>query len=133
MTVLVADDDRTTRFILRQILRRNFGATIVEVEDGIHAIAALGEREFDLVLLDLHMPRLDGIGVLKAARGIPRLASLPVVILSADRDESNVRQALQLGVLGYLTKPFQAAQLSQRLEKLTAVAMSARGAAPAAG
>ena len=120
MTVLVADDDRTTRFILRQILKRDFGATIVEAEDGGQAITALGEREFDLVLLDLHMPRVDGIGVLKAMRGIPRLASLPVVILSADRDEVHVRQALALGVLGYLTKPFPPEQLSQRLMKFTA-------------
>jgi len=120
MTVLVADDDRTTRFILRQILKRDFGATIVEAEDGSQAITALGEREFDLVLLDLHMPRVDGIGVLKAMRGIPRLASLPVVILSADRDEAHVRQALALGVLGYLTKPFPPEQLSQRLMKFTA-------------
>jgi len=133
MTVLVADDDRTTRFILRQILRRDFGATIVEAEDGVQAIAALGEREFDLVLLDLHMPRLDGLGVLKATRGIPRLAGLPVVILSADRDEANVRQALELGVLGYLTKPFHADQLSQRLEKLTAAATHTKDIAQAAG
>jgi CheY-like chemotaxis protein len=131
MTVLVADDDRTTRFILRQILRRDFGATVVEAEDGVQTIAALGDREFDLVLLDLHMPRLDGIGVLKATRGIPRLAAMPVVILSADRDEAHVRQALELGVLGYLTKPFQADQLSQRLEKFRTALRPTSDVAPA--
>lgn len=132
MTVLVADDDRTTRFILGQILRRDFGATVVEAEDGLLAIAALGEREFDLVLLDLHMPGLDGLGVLKAARGIAGLAALPVVIMSADRDEDQVRQALALGVLGYLTKPFNAEQLSQRLDRFTSAAKSANDIAPAA-
>jgi CheY-like chemotaxis protein len=118
MKVLVADDDRSTRFILRQILVREFGAEVVEVDDGAKALSAIGRQAFDVLLLDLHMPMLDGVGVLSAVRSVPQLRAIPVVIMSADRDEAHVRQALALGVADYLTKPFHADQLRERLHKL---------------
>jgi two-component system, chemotaxis family, chemotaxis protein CheY len=130
MNVLIADDDRTMRFIMRQILWRDFGATVVEAADGLEALKAMTSAEFDLVVLDLHMPGLDGIGVLTALRGVERLRSVPVLILSADRDEALVRQTLQLGVVGYLTKPFNAEQMSKRLQQVFAT--SGTDAAPAA-
>ena len=131
MNVLIADDDRTMRFIMRQILWRDFGATVVEAADGLAALKAMASDEFDLVVLDLHMPGLDGIGVLTALRGVSRLASVPVLILSADRDEALVRQTLQLGVVGYLTKPFNADQMVKRLHQVFAASDAAIAPDPA--
>ena len=118
MNVLIVDDDRTMRFILRQILWRDFGATVTEAADGLDALKLMASGTFDLLILDLHMPGLDGVGVLTAVRGVERLSALPVLVLSADRDEALVRQTLQLGVAGYLTKPFNADQMSRRLRQI---------------
>jgi two-component system, chemotaxis family, chemotaxis protein CheY len=118
MNVLIVDDDHTMRFIMRQILWRDFGATVTEAADGLDALKQMASATFDLLVLDLHLPGLDGLGVLTALRGVERLSALPVLILSADRDEAQVRQILELGLAGYLTKPFNAVQMSRRLRQI---------------
>jgi CheY-like chemotaxis protein len=81
--VLVADDDATVRAVVRDLLREELAAGVVEARDGYEAILWLQENAADLVVLDLHMPRVDGWGVLHWLKSARRTATMPVVVLTA--------------------------------------------------
>ena len=115
MNVLVVDDDPIVRLILRRILQHHFDATTVEAANGVEALLALDASTFDLVVLDLRMPVMDGLTVLRTIRAKACLASLPVVVLTADRSDDNVQQFIRLGVSDYLTKPLKGAHIVERL------------------
>lgn len=75
----------------------------------------VGELNPDLVLLDVEMPELDGIGVLKALRSHPQTARLPVLLFTVLGDESHTRIGFDVGATAYLTKPFSMPQLAARV------------------
>lgn len=115
LRVLVCDDDPGTRLLLKRILARDHGALVTEAEDGRHAVELLAKSEFDLLVLDLIMPGLDGVGVLKTLRARTKSANLPVVILSGERRAESIAQVIQLGVSEFLLKPLQQETTSTRL------------------
>ncbi len=115
MRLLVAEDDPILADALAHSLRAA-GHVVDAVGDGAGADAALASSSFDLVVLDLGLPRLDGLEVLKRLRG--RRSSVPVLILTAhDSVEDRVR-GLDLGADDYLAKPFELAELEARLRAL---------------
>jgi CheY-like chemotaxis protein len=114
MKVLIVDDDSIVRLILRRILRHHFAATTVEAANGVEALLELDASRFDLVVLDLHMPVMDGLTVLRAIRAKHTLAALPVVVLTADSHEAHVHDFIRLGVSDYLTKPLVGRQIVER-------------------
>jgi two-component system chemotaxis response regulator CheY len=128
MNVLVVDDDPMARLILRQILQGHLGAVVTEACNGVEAIVALDTSKFDLVLLDLEMPIMDGMTVLRAIRASDRLSSQPVIVLSASRKDENVVHSIKLGVSDYLTKPFRGREIVERVVQTLAV--TARGVPP---
>jgi type IV pilus assembly protein PilB len=111
--VLVADDDPQMRRLIRNVLQRE-GFEVVEAEDGLDALERLEQETVSLVLLDVDMPRLDGLGVLEELRAQMRTASLPVIILTAHHDDTE-EKALDLGAHDYLTKPVQTRSLVARV------------------
>lgn len=118
--ILVADDEKQIRDILALVLRKT-GATVDLAEGGEAALAsvrAAGETEhpYDLVLLDLMMPRCNGLQVLTELRKEARFSELPVIILSAVGDQRVVKQCQKLGIAGYLQKPPTMSQLVQAAE-----------------
>lgn len=115
LRVLVCDDDAGTRLLLKRILSRDHGALVTEAADGQRAVELLAESEFDLLVLDLLMPGLDGVGVLKALRAQPAFANLPVVVLSSERRAESISQVIQLGVSEFLLKPLHQESTSARL------------------
>ncbi len=115
MNVLIVDDDAMARLILRQVLLRHFGAVVTEAPNGLDALVAVEAGEFDLIILDLRMPVMDGLTVLQTIRATPKHARTPVVILTADRKEENVYRSINLGVSDYLTKPFRGKEIAERL------------------
>jgi two-component system chemotaxis response regulator CheY len=118
MKVLLVDDDRTVRFLLKVILVRSLGATVVEAENGLDALERLSGDRFDLVLLDVNMPMIDGPEVLRAIRASTDYASVPVVMISADRQDVLVRRCIALGISDYISKPFSTDQITARLSRL---------------
>jgi two-component system chemotaxis response regulator CheY len=76
---------------------------------------AVEAGEFDLIILDLRMPVMDGLTVLQTIRATAKHARTPVVILTADRKEENVYRSINLGVSDYLTKPFRGKEIAERL------------------
>ncbi len=111
--ILVADDDRQMRRLVRMILERD-GHEVAEAADGLDALDAIESGQCDLMILDLDMPRLDGIGVLEELRARVMTSSLPVIVLTARSGEAEA-QVLDLGAQDFLTKPVQPASLQARV------------------
>src|SRR5690242_5590787 len=101
--ILIADDDLVTAFVLRRMLEPEYQVTIVE--NGHLALEALAHEPFDLAIIDINMPVLDGLEVLKAMRATPNYAYLPVILISAMVDSDDIARGLKLGANDYLTKP----------------------------
>src|SRR6266404_5018414 len=114
--MLVADDDENDRTLIRMAISRNkIPVEIREVHDGVEVVAYLqGEGKYsdrekypfpELLLVDLKMPRMDGLGVLEWMRNHPECSFLPVVMLSGSGDERDVLEAHRRGVKAYFVKP----------------------------
>lgn len=104
-TVIVADNDSMMRGLLRTVLERS-GRTVLLCADGIEAVELATQTLATLVLLDLRMPRMDGIEACLQLRELPRYASVPIVILTVFDGEALRRRALRAGATSFLAKPF---------------------------
>ena len=113
--ILVVDDVEDNRDLLVLRLEREGYRDIAVAEDGEAALALLDEREFDLVLLDVMMPRLDGYQVLERLRAAGRLHELPIIVISAVSEIESVVRCIELGAVDYLTKPFNPVVLKARV------------------
>jgi DNA-binding response OmpR family regulator len=118
--ILVVDDDEDNREVLRRRLERN-GYQVGCAEDGGRALGMLSEQAYDLVLLDVMMPELDGYQVLERMKGTPATRDIPVIMISALDDVSSVVRCIERGAEDYLPKPFDPillrARISASLEK----------------
>jgi len=113
--ILVVDDVEANRYTLQRRLRREGYERVTLAENGAEALDLLSRREFDLVLLDIMMPEIDGYEVLSRLRSEGRLADLPVIVISAIDDIEAVVKCIQLGAEDYLPKPFNATLLRARI------------------
>ena len=118
--VLVADDKESSREFVRTVLE-HAGYVVEEAADGREALAKVREDPPDLVVLDLHMPGLDGFAVMEALRQDARYFSLPVVALTASAMQGDRERALAAGFVDYMTKPISVNVLRNRLLDLLAV------------
>ena len=115
--VLVVEDSLVNRKLIERLLRQD-GHEVSSVGDGLAALEALGgegEPVFDVVLLDLVMPGLDGYATLERMKADDRLAHLPVIVISAVDELGSVVRCIELGALDYLPKPVEPAILRARL------------------
>jgi response regulator NasT len=108
MKILVAEDETIIRLDLRDLLVRSGFDVVAEARDGEEAVALAREHAPDLAILDVKMPRLDGI---EAARRILDERPIPIVMLTAYGQDELVSRAVEAGVCGYLVKPFREADL----------------------
>jgi signal transduction histidine kinase/DNA-binding response OmpR family regulator len=111
--ILIVDDNADMREYLVRLLGRHW--TVDVATDGVQALARIEECRPDLVLTDAMMPNMDGFALLRAIRGDPRTAALPVVVLSARAGEESRVDGLNAGVDDYLVKPFAAKELLARI------------------
>ncbi len=112
--ILVVDDAQMNRIMLERALRVR-GHDVQAVGDGVEAIAALRAAPFDVVLLDLEMPRKDGFETLAELKADPDLRELPVIIISTLEDTASVVRCIEMGALDHLPKPFEPALLEARI------------------
>jgi DNA-binding NtrC family response regulator len=124
--VLVVEDERAAREYLRLLLEEE-GLDVDAAEDGVKALSALEAGRFDLVIADLRMPRMDGFELVSHVA--QRWPDLPVIVLTADSDVSNVVEAVQLGAINYLVKPASPAVVVAAVKK----ALAARTRPPPSG
>lgn len=113
-TILIADDNRVNRLMLARGLEHE-GHTVAFAEHGAEALDLLGGQRFDLVLLDVLMPELDGYGVLEKLQHDPHLRDIPVIVTSAIDELDSVVRCLEMGAEDYLTKPVNPVLLNARI------------------
>ena len=105
-TILVVDDSPTIRRMVRAALGSMTGVTFAEAGSGLRAIEVLGMEPVQMVVLDLNMPDMHGLDVIRFLRSHDRYRDLPVIVLTTRGDESARQSALDAGASAYLTKPF---------------------------
>ncbi|MDA8328980.1 MAG: chemotaxis response regulator CheY [Betaproteobacteria bacterium] len=115
---LVVDDFSTMRRIVRNLLKELGYSNADEAEDGVIALAKLRSEHFDFVVSDWNMPNMDGLTLLQSIRADAALASLPVLMVTAEAKKENIIAAAQAGANGYIVKPFTAATLDEKLVKI---------------
>lgn len=113
--ILIVDDNDDNRYTLTLYLELEGYTDIQVAEDGGQAIARLDKESFDVVLLDVMMPKVDGYQVLSWLKGQPRLHDLPVIMISALNEMNSVVRCIELGAVDYLLKPFNQVLLKARL------------------
>lgn len=115
--ILIADDDPTQRRLLRRLLEEVPEYEILEAEDGLEALNVILGRNLrpDLVLLDLLMPRIDGLEFLSIVRNKKELVDLQVIVCSIVEDVDTVRQAMQFGIRDFIAKPIEKSALHDRI------------------
>ena len=118
MKFLVVDDFSTMRRIVRGLLKELGFLNVDEAEDGVVALARLKSESFDFVVSDWNMPNMTGIELLRAIRADAALAHLPVLMVTAEAKKENIIAAAQAGASGYVVKPFTAATLDEKLNKI---------------
>jgi len=114
---LVVDDARVARQILKNMLKEIGFTTIIEADDGSTAQQILERERVGLILSDWNMPKVSGIDLLRHVRASKTYGSTPFVMVTAERMENNVVQAVQEGVSGYIKKPFGAKELELKIKQ----------------
>ena len=117
--VLVADDDDDILLLVTTRLRRD-GFTVIQARDGDEALDLALEHRPDIAVLDIGMPGLDGLEVVRAIRADAATKEMRVILLTAKAQESDVRRGFEAGADAYVKKPFSPAELSTRVQELAA-------------
>jgi len=106
--ILIVEDSPTMRQLLVFALKRLKGAEIVEAQDGMDGLRKVTSDDFDLALVDINMPVMDGLKLISLIRAEDALKSMPIVVITTEGADEDRERALALGANEYLTKPIQA-------------------------
>lgn len=117
MRVLVVDDSRVARAVLRKVLGEIGYSVVHEASDGAEALVKLRESAFDLVITDWTMPRMDGIELVRAIRKSPEL-EMPVLMISGETYTTRFLEVIRAGAQAYLPKPFTAVALRRKIAEV---------------
>jgi two-component system, chemotaxis family, chemotaxis protein CheY len=117
--VLVVDDAATVRMYHRAILEAG-GFAVEEAANGLEGLEKALSTAFDLVLVDVNMPKMDGYSLVRALRGQPSTASLPAILISTEAEAADARQGYAAGANLYLVKPVRPDDLTLNARMLTA-------------
>jgi two-component system, chemotaxis family, chemotaxis protein CheY len=118
MKFLVVDDFSTMRRIIKNLLNDLGYGNVTEADDGQTALPMLQTGQFDFLVTDWNMPGMPGLDLLKAVRADPKLAKMPVLMLTAEAKREQIIEAAQAGVNGYVIKPFTAVTLKEKIDKI---------------
>lgn len=118
LKTLIVDDQRAVRAMIRSCLQGLGINQVIEAEDGVQALVRLSTSRQHLIISDLNMPHLDGLGLLRAVRQNPETAKTAFIMLTSHADTELVKKAVELGVNNYIIKPFTVESLRR---KITAV------------
>ncbi len=116
--ILIVDDFSTMRRIIKNLLRDLGFNNTFEADDGNTALPMLKNGDYDFVVTDWNMPGMQGIDLLKEIRKDESLCHIPVLMVTAEAKREQIIEAAQSGVNGYIIKPFTAATLKEKLEKI---------------
>jgi two-component system chemotaxis response regulator CheY len=118
MKILIVDGFSTMRRIVKNLLRDLGFTNTHEADDGLTALPMLETGNFDFLVTDWNMPGMTGFDLLKNCRADPKLKDLPILMVTAEAKREQIVAAAQAGVNGYVVKPFTAAVLKEKIEKI---------------
>jgi len=118
MKILIVDDFSTMRRIIKNLLRDLGFNNTHEADDGNTALPMLQSGGFDFLITDWNMPGMQGIDLLRAVRADEKMATLPVLLVTAESKKDQIVMAAEAGVNGYVVKPFNAATLEEKITKI---------------
>jgi two-component system chemotaxis response regulator CheY len=118
MKILVVDDMVTMRRIVKNVLKQLGFANVDEAENGQEALQKLRSDAYGFVVSDWNMPVMTGIDMLRAIRADEKLKTIPVLMVTAEAQQSNLIEAVQAGVSNYIVKPFTAETLQEKIAKI---------------
>ena len=121
LSCLVVDDQQTMRSLDRTGLQQIGFRTIYEAPDGEEGLRQMLARPIHLVISDYNMPKLDGLGLLRAIRSHPPIQKTAFIMLTGRADKELVQRAVQFGVNNYLVKPFTVGTLKEKIEAIFGV------------
>lgn len=125
MRLLVVDDSSTMRRIIRNNLKSLGFEDIIEAENGEAAMTRLQSEKVDIVITDWNMPVMSGLELVTAMRGNPTLKQTPVLMVTTVAEKDEIVKAMQAGVTNYVVKPFDAATLKGKLDRIIGTGVSA--------
>lgn len=116
-TILIVDDSTSMRQLVKMTLG-GAGHQVIEAVDGRDALAKLGGQKVHLIISDLNMPNLDGIGLVKALKARPEYRFTPIVMLTTESEQGKKAEGQAAGARAWIVKPFQPAQLLAAVDRL---------------
>jgi two-component system chemotaxis response regulator CheY len=117
--ILTVDDSATIRDLLLSELS-GLGYRVMQAEDGINGLEMLAIEAPDVIITDITMPRMDGIGFIRNVRGDERYKSTPILVLTTESDPTAKERAKRAGATGWIVKPFDPRKLAEAIRKVTA-------------
>lgn len=115
--ILVVDDSASIRHVV-SIALKGAGYEVLDAEDGQQALTKLDGQKINLIISDVNMPRMDGIGLLKAIKANPKYKFTPVMMLTTESGQDKVNEGRAAGAKAWIVKPFQPPQLLDAVAKL---------------
>ena len=119
LTILLVEDDEDTRFLMRLELERR-GYRLIEAEDGEKAVELAQEEHPDIILMDISLPRMDGLEASKLIRNHDQMHAVPIIIVTAHQESAVRQEAKASGLDAYVTKPIDFDSLSELMTDLIA-------------
>jgi two-component system chemotaxis response regulator CheY len=115
--IMTVDDSASVRQMVSFTLKQN-GYDVVEAVDGKDGLQKLASTKVDMIITDLNMPNLDGIGLIKGARALPSCKFIPIVMLTTESQDSKKAEGKAAGATGWIVKPFKPEQLISVVKKV---------------
>jgi two-component system chemotaxis response regulator CheY len=116
-TIMVVDDSTSVRQMVAFTIK-NCGYEVVEAKDGRDALGKIDHKQVDMIITDLNMPNLDGIGLIRGVRATPGHKFIPIIMLTTESQESKKTEGRQAGATGWIVKPFRPEQLVGVVKKV---------------
>ena len=110
-TILIVEDSLTTRALIRAVIDELGDVETVEAASGFEALKMLPQQDFDLIITDINMPDINGLELISFVRNNPRYSGLPIIIVSTERSEEDMKRGMALGASAYVAKPFKSDEL----------------------
>lgn len=121
LSILLIDDDKIERIKFKKVCKdSNFPCSIIEAVNGKQALSFLNnlENSFDIIILDLHMPKMNGLELLAKLKENLNFKNIPTIIMSNSEDDNDLKECYDLGISGYFTKPAQYIKYAKKVKSL---------------
>lgn len=116
-TILIVEDSTTTRALIRAVIDELGDFNTIEASTGFEALKLLPSHKFNLVITDINMPDINGLELISFIKNHPRYNHIPLIIVSTERSEEDMKKGIALGAMAYITKPFKSNDLQEAIKQ----------------